>query len=136
MVNEITSAVARQAVTPPAVPALNQKQNVNEGGQPKPEKAGGALDVAASGKSSPVEKTSESASSREDVMEAVHKMRDYMQVIDRDLHFSVDEQSGVTVIKVVDPATDEVVRQIPSEEVMRVVRSLENGGGLLTKIKA
>lgn len=136
MANEITSTVARQAVTPHVAPALNQKQNVSESAQPKPEKAGGVRDVAAGGKDSPVEKNSESAASREDVMEAVHKMRDYMQVIDRDLHFSVDEQSGVTVIKVVDPATDEVVRQIPSEEALRVVRSLENGGGLLTKIKA
>lgn len=63
-------------------------------------------------------------------------MRDYMQTIDRDLHFTVDEDSGVTVVKVVDPSTDEVVRQIPTEEVMRVVRSLENGGGFLSEIKA
>ncbi len=74
--------------------------------------------------------------SSEDVMEAVHKMQDYMQVIDRDLHFSIDEESGITIVKVIDPETKEVVRQIPSEEVMRVVRSLENGGGLLSDVTA
>lgn len=63
-------------------------------------------------------------------------MKDYMQRIDRDLNFTIDKDSGMTVVKVIDPSTDEVVRQIPTEEIMRVVRSLESGGGLLSEIKA
>ncbi len=91
---------------------------------------------AAGGKDVPVSQQLGPNISSEDVMEAVHKMRDHMQVIDRDLHFSIDEDSGITVVKVIDPETKEVVRQIPTEEVMRVVRSLEKGGGLLSDVTA
>lgn len=137
MVNEITSLVNRQVVAPTVTPVPNSKSAAAESsGSSQTGKVAAGRDVAASGKNEPAGKSPESAASPEDVMEAVHKMRDYMQIIDRDLHFSIDEQSGVTVIKVVDPATDEVVRQIPSEEALRVVRSLENGGGLLSSIKA
>jgi flagellar protein FlaG len=123
MVNELTLTTVRQAAPPAAIsPSVSVE-------------AQGAK-VAASGKNAPSTQSSDSAASRTDVLEAVHKMRDYMQIIDRDLHFSVDEDSGLTIVKVIDPSTDEVVRQIPCEEVMRVVRSLESGGGLLSDIKA
>lgn len=92
--------------------------------------------VAANGKDTPASKQSDSVASPDDVKEAVHKMRDYMQTIDRDLSFSIDEESGVTVVKVIDPTTNEVVRQIPSEDVMKVLRSLQSGGGLLSDVKA
>lgn len=126
----VSGAVAPSVVSPVSVSNSHSKEsppqaNVNI--------VGG--DVAASGKNPSSSKSSGSPVSQEDVLEAMHKMRDYMQVIDRDLHFSVDETSGLTVVKVVDPATDKVVRQIPSEEVMRVVHSLESGGGLLSNIK-
>lgn len=75
--------------------------------------------------------------SRAELEVAVKKMQDYAtQIISRDLSFSVDEASGETVIRVVDPETDEVVRQIPSEEVLRIARSLESGKGFLMETKA
>ena len=92
--------------------------------------------VATDGKNMPLLNRTDPVITPDDVKEAVHKMQDYMQVIDRDLHFSVDEDSGITVVKVIDPETKEVVRQIPSEDVLRVVRSLEKGGGLLSDVTA
>ena len=41
------------------------------------------------------------------------------------LNFSVDKGSGRTVIKVVDPATNEVLRQFPNEEILRMGKSLD-----------
>ena len=41
------------------------------------------------------------------------------------LTFSVDKDSGRTVIKVVDPATHEVLRQIPAEEILRMDKNLD-----------
>jgi len=105
--------------------------NVSSASQPLHIEAQGT-GIAVSGKS-----VSESdVISSVDMQEAVHKMQDYMQSIDRDLHFSVDKESGLTVIKVIDPSSGDVVRQIPSEEVLKVVRSLEHGGGLLSGIEA
>ena len=58
------------------------------------------------------------------INELVHELQ-------RELHFAVDDQSGETVIKVVDRATDEVVRQIPSEEVLRLRQRLAEMSGAL-----
>jgi len=58
------------------------------------------------------------------VEEAVQALNDYVQSVNRDLQFSVDDASGRTVIKVLDAETQEVVRQIPSEEVLALARHL------------
>jgi len=41
------------------------------------------------------------------------------------LSFSVDEASGRSVIKVVDQQTDQLIRQIPTEEVLRVAQDIK-----------
>jgi len=58
------------------------------------------------------------------INELVHELQ-------RELHFAVDDQSGETVIKVIDRATDEVVRQIPSEDVLRLRQRLAEMSGAL-----
>jgi flagellar protein FlaG len=52
------------------------------------------------------------------------------------LEFSVDEQSGKTVVRVTDAQTGEVIRQIPSKEMLEIARSLNNLQGMLLKQKA
>ena len=54
--------------------------------------------------------------------EAVSNISDYVQNLERSLSFTVDEVSGKTVITVSDPENDEVLRQIPSEELLQVAR--------------
>ena len=41
------------------------------------------------------------------------------------LEFSIDKESGESVVKVLDRATKEVIRQIPSEEMLRIARGLD-----------
>ncbi len=65
--------------------------------------------------------------SREELDESVHDLNEHMQVIQRELHFSIDDDSGQTVIKVMDLATQQVIRQIPNEEALRAARSLDSG---------
>ncbi len=60
--------------------------------------------------------------SREAVAQAVEAVDSYLQSVDRGLRISVDETLGTTVIKVLDESTEEVVRQIPSEEVLALAR--------------
>ncbi|MAL95331.1 MAG: flagellar biosynthesis protein FlaG [Haliea sp.] len=54
--------------------------------------------------------------------QAVVTLETYFQSVSRSLRISVDDEAGTTVITVVDQATDEVVRQIPSEEVLALAR--------------
>lgn len=57
--------------------------------------------------------------------EAVADMNDYIQSVQRDLHFAVDEDLDQTVIKVVDRDTGELIRQIPEEVFLDLARKMK-----------
>lgn len=52
------------------------------------------------------------------------------------LQFSLDKDSGKTVVKVMDTDTNEVIRQIPSEEVLAISKAVDKLKGLLIKQEA
>ena len=59
--------------------------------------------------------------SAEQLEKAVSQLNEHMQQGQHSLRFSTDEVSGRTVVRVVDTETDEVIRQIPSEEMLAVI---------------
>ncbi|MFY0665856.1 MAG: flagellar protein FlaG [Natronospirillum sp.] len=59
-----------------------------------------------------------------DVNDAVARLKDYVQDTQRALNFSLDEESGITVISVYDATTQELIRQIPSEEAVSLAQKL------------
>lgn len=61
---------------------------------------------------------------------AVATINEYVQSIQRDLHFSVDEELKQTVIKVVDADSGETIRQIPEEVFLELARNLKEDGEL------
>ncbi len=65
-----------------------------------------------------------------EVREAARKAQEVLQSKSNSLVFSLDKDSGKTVVKVVDSATDEVIRQFPSEEMLALAKSLEEFQGL------
>lgn len=65
------------------------------------------------------------------VAQAVQKVRDFLQITRRDLEFSVDKESGRTIIRVLDAATGELVRQIPPDEVLTIAKRLDQPEGVL-----
>lgn len=71
-----------------------------------------------------------------DLKQAVQDLNNYAQSLRRDLRFSIDEESGETVVKVMDHESGEVIRQIPSEELLAIAHSLKNAQGLLLSAKA
>lgn len=62
--------------------------------------------------------------------DAVRGLNEHVQTVQRELQFTVDKDSGHTVIKVMDMETQEVIRQIPSEEALSVARQLSEGAEL------
>lgn len=61
----------------------------------------------------------------EEVMRAVaQQIESYMRANGRDLQFSVDQESGRTVVTVRNSTTGEVIRQIPDAEALRIAQSL------------
>lgn len=65
----------------------------------------------------------------------VRNINDFVQNIQRSIHFSVSEVSGRTVIEVYDKETDELIREIPSEDVQRISEAIAEqlSEGLLVK---
>lgn len=55
---------------------------------------------------------------------AVKEVRTLLQNLQSNLVFQVDESSGHTFFKVVDANTQEVIRQVPSEEILAMARKL------------
>ena len=60
----------------------------------------------------------------EDLQQAVSKLNDFVQTIQRNLQFNIDKDSCVMVVKVIDTKSDKVIRQIPTEETLKMARSL------------
>jgi uncharacterized FlaG/YvyC family protein len=65
------------------------------------------------------------ADSRQVVEKAIARLNDYVQSIQRDLEFSMDEGSGAPVVRVIDRTTKTVIRQIPSDVALRLARNLK-----------
>lgn len=66
---------------------------------------------------------------------AIDAANEYIKPINSAVQFSMDKDSGSTVIKVMDTATKEVIRQIPSEEMLAIAKALNHIQGLLIKQK-
>ena len=74
--------------------------------------------------------------SERDMTAAVERLNELAQVIRRELHFSVDKATGRTVIKIIDAESKEMIRQIPSEEVVALIAHLQEFGSGLLKEQA
>lgn len=74
--------------------------------------------------------------SNQDIQQAVQKIQETVTNLAHNLHFSIDEDTGKTIIKVMDTNTDEVIRQIPTEEAMVIAHTLDKVQGLLFNDKA
>ena len=52
------------------------------------------------------------------------KLQSTLALTNQSLHISVDEDTKKMVIKIIDNETNEVVRQLPTEEMLRISRSI------------
>ncbi len=78
----------------------------------------------------------EAEPSREEVEDAVSTIQQFAQSVRRNLEFQLDESSGRVVVKVTDGESGDVVRQIPSEDALRLAESLDEVRSLLFKAEA
>ncbi|MGH8671484.1 MAG: flagellar protein FlaG [Burkholderiales bacterium] len=67
---------------------------------------------------------------------AVESTNRVLKAFSTNVRFSVDEGTGKTIVRVVDTDTDELVRQIPSEETLAIARALDQLQGLIISADA
>ena len=80
--------------------------------------------------------------SQQALEKVVSQLNAYIQNTQRDVDFSIDDSTGRVVVRVVDSVSEEVIRQIPSEEMLAISRHLvesletEQPKGFLIELKA
>ncbi|MBY0578120.1 MAG: flagellar protein FlaG [Burkholderiales bacterium] len=68
--------------------------------------------------------------------QAVNQINQEIQFANKDIKFSLDNQSGRVVVKVMDTQTNEVIRQIPSKEMLAIADAMGKLQGLIVQQKA
>jgi len=117
----VNPAVARDGVT-----ESRQKQNL-----PQAVPTGTSEEQPSTGSSVPVKEAS-----REQVEEAVATIQEFVQSVRRSINFAVEDGSGRVVVKVTDAGSGDVIRQIPSEEALKLAENLSEVRSLLFKAEA
>ena len=74
-------------------------------------------------KAAPAPQT-EPAISVESIQELADRIGEQISIERRNLSFSVDDSTGNVVVQVIDAETDEVIRQVPSEEFQRLAQAI------------
>lgn len=69
-----------------------------------------------------------------DLSEVTAQIEKFMNSMQRGLAFSIDEKSGNQVVSVLDKRSGEVIRQIPSEDMLVIARQMaDKAAGILLK---
>lgn len=72
---------------------------------------------------------------REQLQKALEALKQAVSAKSSSLQFSLDESSGQTIARVVDGETGELIRQIPSKELLEIAHAIDKMQGMLLKQK-
>ncbi|OEC37146.1 flagellar protein FlaG [Pseudomonas cuatrocienegasensis] len=78
----------------------------------------------------------EQPATRAELETAMNNIQEFVQSVRRDLNFSLDDGNGRVVVKVTDANSGDVIRQIPSEEALKLAENLTEVRSLLFKAEA
>ena len=78
----------------------------------------------------------ESAPTEEVIAKAAAQIQNFVQQMGRNLSFTIDETTGYNVVRVINPETNEVIRQLPSEELLKIAKSMEQLNSVLINQRA
>ena len=92
--------------------------------------------VAASAEIKPSGVNESSQPTREVVAKAAQQIQSFVQSMGRNLNFSIDSTTGYHIVRVTNPETGEMIRQLPSEELLRIAQSFEQLNAALVNQKA
>jgi flagellar protein FlaG len=68
---------------------------------------------------------------KENVNEAIEKLKHVGEIFNRRLDFRVDEETNRVVVKVVDTTTDKVIKEIPPEQLLQLAARIQEMIGIL-----
>lgn len=92
---------------------------------------GGAAGVASAVAATAEKDDAKESATPVQVEQAVRQVNESLALREVGLQFEVDKETDMVIVKVVDRASGEVIRQIPNEEVVRIAKLMNGGNGLL-----
>lgn len=128
-----SAATSIQSNTPSATAADQSGKNVQAAAQAKELAQVQAAETEQRVQES-IKETSEV--SAEELQAAIDRLNELMKDGQRSLAFSVDDELGEVVVKVMDKKTDELIRQIPNEEALKFAKNLEGVLGVIFNDRA
>lgn len=111
--NAVTAAAWRDAAPPPAASSLSSGA---------PGRAGAAREVPAG---------TQAAATPERERSALAEINESLRMSAIGVQFEFDKEADTMIVKVVDVESGELIRQMPSEEVVRISKALGKLQGLL-----
>lgn len=79
------------------------------------------------------QKKNDSKKGPEEIEAVASEVQIFLKKLNTELRFEVDSESREVIVKIVDPDSDEVIRQIPSEELVAIRERMEDLAGVLYK---
>jgi flagellar protein FlaG len=70
---------------------------------------------------------------KKELKASVEAINDFLKSFSNNIEFSIDDDSGRTIVKLVDTETHTVLRQYPTREALAIARDIENFQGHLLK---
>jgi flagellar protein FlaG len=74
--------------------------------------------------------------SLQEMEKATDQINKFVSPANTSIQFSIDKDTDIPIVKVVDQETKEVIRQIPGDEVLQIAKALDRLQGLLVKQQA
>ena len=122
-----TSSVGAEVViNKPDKPQINEKQITNDFETQLVQNKAKVTSREAQAEKLSAVKEIEDAEEQKAIEEVASKLQEFVNLIDKKLQFTVDDNSGRRVVTVSDKLSGDVIRQIPSEEVLRLARNLSD----------
>ena len=123
-----------ESVQPLSATATKPASGTNTTSAPKHKTTGSPASEQALIQKSQVVQATPARTVQETVAAVAAQLESYLRSVGRELQFRVDSASGKTVVSVRDAATGDVIRQIPSEEALRLAQSLGSQSNSLVDV--
>lgn len=136
-INPMVDQMIVQNTVQPAVKPANTENTaaVNDKDRVSPVSESGR--IAADNRVNPgVDVAEVTPASRDQLEGVIEQLNELMRDSQRSLSFRVDDDLDKLVVSVVNPETDEIIRQMPSEESLKFAKSLEGVMGIIFNERA
>ncbi|MCM8596750.1 flagellar protein FlaG [Accumulibacter sp.] len=115
----------------PTGAALTHQANTSPGAPPREVRV--PAEQALRSPDSPQAAAAEAAVDRRQLEVATKSVRDFVEPINSNLEFSINADTRQLVVKIIDRTTKEVIRQIPSAEMLALAKALDSIKGLFVR---